>query len=131
VPSHSSPETGRKITALHVGHWLPELIEWRGEAALVYRTLAGWEYTFIQHDGGPLGTRDIAIGDGTFAGTVHAARRHLVDVAWRFGDPVDLFPEWFDNRDERRASVAASGRFATSGSRWKARAMAKPANIAI
>jgi hypothetical protein len=25
---------GRKITGLHVGHWLPELIEWRGEAAL-------------------------------------------------------------------------------------------------
>jgi hypothetical protein len=86
-------EAGRKIAALHVGHRLPELIEWRGEAALVYRTLAGWEYTFIQHDGGPLRTRGIAIGDGTFAGTVRAARRHLVDIAWRFGDSVDLFPQ--------------------------------------
>jgi len=58
--------------------------------------------TFIQHDGGPLRTRGISIGDGTFAGTVRAARRHLVDIAWRFGDPVDLFPEWFDNREDRR-----------------------------
>jgi hypothetical protein len=95
-------DAGRKIAALHVGHWLPELIEWRGEAALVYRTLDGWEYTFIQHDGGALRTRGIAIGDGTFAGTVRAARRHLVDIAWRFGDPVDLFPEWFKNSEDRR-----------------------------
>jgi hypothetical protein len=37
-----------------------------------------------------------------FAGTVRAARRHLVDIAWRFGDPVDLFPEWFKNSEDRR-----------------------------
>jgi hypothetical protein len=34
--------------------------------------------------------------------SVRATRCHLVDVAWRFGDPVDLFPESFDNRDDRR-----------------------------
>src|SRR5229473_3349469 len=100
-------DAGRKIEALHAGTFQPQLREWRGEAVLVYRTLTGWEYTFIQHQGGALRTHGTAMGDGEFFNTLRSAERHLVGVAWNVGDPLTDFPEWFHNEEDRKDLISS------------------------
>jgi hypothetical protein len=95
-------DAGQKIAALHEGIWQPTLREWRGEAVLVYRTLNGWVYSFLQHASGPLQFSGTCMGNGEFWETLRSAERHLADTGWKTNEPITDFPEWFHNEQDRK-----------------------------
>jgi hypothetical protein len=92
----------RKIEALHEGYWQPTLREWRGHAVLIHRDLEGWQYTFLQHNYGQLKMHGTTIDNGDYRETLRSAERHLADIGWTVADPLDLFPAWFSNAEDRR-----------------------------
>lgn len=96
-------DAGRKIEALHEGYWTPAIVEWRGHAAIVYRTLDGWHYGFIGHPGEAIHSiSGGSSGYGDYRETLRAAQRHVADIGWQLDEPLDLFPDWLtDDRDRR------------------------------
>ncbi len=97
-------DAGKKITALHRDNWTPVIREWRGHAALVFRTLRGWEYRFIARPGElpplqiPHGS---SCGYSDRAEAIAAAERHVAANGWEPTDPLDAFPVWFGTADNR------------------------------
>jgi hypothetical protein len=98
-------DAGRKIEALHIGSWTPVLVTWRGHTALLTRDTHGWTKRFLQHDGDPLKIGQGSQGFGNdWAGALHSTQRHIVQLGWNVGDPIDIFPDWFtDPRDRKEA----------------------------
>ena len=91
-------DAGKKIAALHRDNWTPVIREWRGHAALVFRTLRGWEYRFIARPDQlpplhiPMGS---CPGDTDRAETIFTAERHIAANGWEPTDELDVFPVWF------------------------------------
>jgi hypothetical protein len=84
----------------------PAILEWRGRAVLIYRTLFGWEYSSIQNPGELVHTpRGCCQCAEDRKGTILAAGSWLADVGWEVGDPLDDFPAWFTDLRERREIV--------------------------
>lgn len=96
----------RQIAALSEGFWGPTIYSWLGESVMVYRTILAYQYGFIQHDGGQPNMGGFTVlPNETHEGAVRSAKRHLVDIAWRIGMPLDLFPAWFDNDEDRKEII--------------------------
>jgi hypothetical protein len=92
-----------QIEKLNRGDWTPILLEWHGDAILIFRTIHGWEYSFIRQYRSGLGMRGTCIGDGELDSTLRNAKNALVQSAWQPDMPLDSFPEWFtDERDMQR-----------------------------
>lgn len=98
---------GNKILMLHEGSFEPVLVTWRGETALIYRTLTGYESKILQHDGAPL---HMPLGcemhsEGTRKAVIKSVQQHIVQLGWRFEDPIDLFPDWFTDANDRKEAI--------------------------
>jgi hypothetical protein len=102
-------DAGRKIEALHSGSWTPVLVTWRGHTALLTRDTHGWTKRFLQHDGDPLkiGQGSEHFGSGSnFTDALHSTQRHIVQLGWQFGDPIDIFPDWFTDEAGRKEAIS-------------------------
>ncbi len=97
-------DAGKKIAALHRDNWTPVIREWRGHAALVFRTLRGWEYRFIARPDQlpplhiPMGS---CPGGTDRAETIFTAERHIAANGWEPTDELDVFPVWFGTDTNR------------------------------
>lgn len=98
-------DAGKKISALHNGSWTPVIISWRGETVLLTRDLTGWVKRFLQHD-----NAEITVGTGSQSfdsrdEAIRASQRHIVQLGWRIEDPIDIFPEWFTDKHDRKEAI--------------------------
>lgn len=105
--AEAKQNAGLKILALKQGSWEPVIVSWRGESVLIYRTLEGYVSRFLQHDGAPL---RVSTGS-TYYGedlkeTIRSVQNHIVQLGWTFDDPIDTFPEWYTDRNDRGAAIS-------------------------
>lgn len=98
--TEAKKDAGRKITEALDGDYIPEILEWRGYAILVYREPEGWcSRTIADPEDGIKAGCVYGNPSSTREETIQSARRHLAQMGWKPEDGFDL-PTFVTNRND-------------------------------
>jgi hypothetical protein len=98
--TEAKKDAGRKIEAALDGSYTPEIVAWRGYAALVYREPTGW-YTRLIICPDEKGIRDGKVwgsNAGMYKEAMIQAQSHVADLGWERADG-ETPPAFLKDRD--------------------------------
>lgn len=97
----------RQIESLNGGTWTPVTREFDGFSVLVYRTLEGWSYRFLQQCGLPVAISPCSQGFGDdFQECLRSAEDHLVQNWWVPGKPITIVPDFISEESRLKEIIS-------------------------
>ncbi len=96
--TEAKKDAGRKIEESLSGDYTPTVLEWRGNAILVWREPSGWGHRYIVHDGKTVEGRVYACCQDTKEEATRSALNSLAQSGWSHFDVEDWAPEILRDR---------------------------------